>query len=172
MQVKVDTQALTVSWESREGGRVSVGCRIGRGGAVEAADKREGDGATPKGVYPLRFGMWRADRLARPPSALPFHPIVEDDLWCDDPGHAAYNRWVAAPFSGRHERLWREDCAYDLLLVMGHNDSPPVPGLGSAVFVHLDRPDLRDTLGCVAVEPEAMVRLLREVGPGWEVVIR
>ena len=180
MRITVDTRKLTLAWAGcedgpGENGLHEVGCRIGRGGVLPATSKREGDGATPRGIYPLRFGLWRADRLPPPRSRLVFHPIGADDLWCDAPGHPAYNRWVKAPaasgFAASHERLLREDMAYDLLLVIGHNDSPPVPGRGSAIFLHLDRPDHRPTLGCVAVEPAAMIRLLRDVGPGWEVEI-
>ena len=138
---------------------------------MDASAKREGDGATPLGTWPVRWGMWRADRLAEPPSALVFHAIREDDLWCDEVGHSAYNRWVKAPLEASHERLWQEDMAYDLLLVMGHNDDPPKPDKGSAIFFHLDRPDHRDTLGCVAVEPETMLRIVRAVEPGWVVEI-
>ena len=72
---------------------------------------------------------------------------------------------MKAPFGASHEVLKRDDCAYDVLIVMGHNDDPPVPGLGSAVFLHLDRPDHRSTLGCVAVEPEVMLRLVRDLAP-------
>ena len=136
------------------------------------ADKVEGDGATPLGSFALRFGFWRPDRLPAPPTRLTMHAIGEDDLWCDDAEHPAYNRWVRAPFAASHERMWRDDMAYDLVVVMGHNDGPPVPGRGSAVFVHLDRPDHRDTLGCVAVEPDAMLALLRDAKAGGEVVIR
>ena len=57
-------------------------------------------------------------------------------------------------------KLWREDGAYDVILVLSHNDSPPEAGLGSAVFIHIAQTDERQTLGCIALEPEVMVRLL------------
>ena len=167
MDVVVDSQALTISWGDR-----TESCRIGRNGAVPEADGREGDAATPLGRYPVRWAMWRADRLPRPKTALPLHPITEHDGWCDAPEHSAYNRWVRLPFDASHEKLWRDDIAYDILLVVGHNDSPPVPGMGSAVFVHLDRPDHRSTLGCVAVEPDTMLALLRDLAPGDTITIR
>ena len=167
MIVHVDTQALTISWEGQE-----FTCRCGKSGAIAQDLGREGDAKTPLGDFPLRFGLWRPDRLPRPRSRLAFHPITDADLWCDAPGHPAYNRWVTASFAASHEVLMRDDMAYDIVLVMGHNDSPPVSGLGSAVFIHLDRPDHRSTLGCVAVEPDAMIRLARDAGPGDVVRIR
>ena len=161
MVIRVDSQALTISWGGREDR-----CRLGKGGVVSADAKREGDGATPLGCWPVRFCLWRADRLARPDTRLTCHAVTPNDLWCDAPDHPAYNRWCRAPLDASHERLWRDDMAYDLLVVLGHNDGLPVPGMGSAIFLHLDRPDHRSTLGCVAVEPDTMIGLLRRVAPG------
>jgi len=145
-------------------------CRIGRKGAVAQDKGREGDEKTPLGDYVFRFGFYRADRLPqKPPTQLTMRALREDDGWCDDPDHLAYNRFVALPFAGGHEKLWREDGAYDVVLVISHNDAPPVPGLGSAVFIHIAQPDDRQTLGCVAVTPDVMVRLLRVIEPGKEV---
>lgn len=139
---------------------ISFPCRIGKNGFVAAEFGREGDGKTPLGTYVLRFGLYRADRLPAPKSALTFQPIRKDDGWCDAPDDPAYNRFIRLPYPASHEKLWREDGAYDIVLVMSHNDSPPEPGLGSAVFIHITQPDNRNTLGCVALSPEVMVRLL------------
>ncbi|HTZ70817.1 MAG TPA: L,D-transpeptidase family protein [Acetobacteraceae bacterium] len=115
------------------------------------ADKREGDGATPAGSLPLRRVLYRADRMARPACAVPAEPIAPADGWCDDAGNPAYNRMVTLPFGGRHEVLWRNDALYDVIGVLGWNDTPPVPGLGSAIFLHVARPDYAPTEGCVAL---------------------
>jgi L,D-peptidoglycan transpeptidase YkuD (ErfK/YbiS/YcfS/YnhG family) len=141
-------------------GNLNLPCRIGRAGAVRYLDGREGDAKTPLGDYHLRFGLYRADRLPRPQSKLTFRPLRHDDGWCDEPVDPAYNRFIRLPSSASHEALWRDDGAYDIILVMSHNDSPPVPKLGSAVFIHVAQPDDRQTLGCVALAPEVMVRLL------------
>ena len=141
-------------------------CRIGRGGFVDQANGREGDEKTPLGQFVFRFGLYRADRLPRPPSALTFRPIRPDDGWCDDPQSPAYNRYIRTPFTGSYEPLWRDDGAYDIVLVMSHNDSPPEPGLGSAVFWHIAQPDDRETLGCIALTPDTMVRLLPHIRTG------
>ena len=148
----------------------SVRCALGRGGL--RADKREGDGATPIGRYPLRRLLWRADRLARPQTALPAAPIAPDDGWCDDPADPAYNRPVKRPYPASHEALWREDGVYDVIVVMGHNDAPVVPGLGSAVFLHVARPDWAPTEGCVALALPDLLRLLRDCGPGTALDVR
>ena len=126
-------------------------CALGRAGIVSAADKREGDGASPAGRWPLRRVLYRADRTQPPATALPLTPISPLDGWCDDPSHAAYNRQVTLPFRHSHEALWRGDGLYDLIVVLGHNDAPPAPGLGSAIFLHVAAPDYAPTEGCVAL---------------------
>ncbi|WP_448192176.1 L,D-transpeptidase family protein [Azospirillum sp. sgz301742] len=138
-------------------------CALGRGGVK--ADKREGDGGTPVGVFPLRRVLWRADRLERPETALPTAPIARDDGWCDDPADPAYNRPVTVPHPTSHESLWREDGVYDVIVVLGHNDDPVVPGQGSAVFLHVARPDWEPTAGCVALPLPDLLRLLEDCGP-------
>ncbi|MFZ4410162.1 MAG: L,D-transpeptidase family protein [Paracraurococcus sp.] len=124
-------------------------CALGRGGI--RTDKQEGDGATPVGVLPLRRVFYRADRVAPPACRLPVEPLAPADGWCDDPADAAYNKRVTLPHPARHETLWREDGLYDLVGVLGWNDAPVVRGRGSAIFLHLARPDLAPTEGCVAL---------------------
>jgi L,D-peptidoglycan transpeptidase YkuD (ErfK/YbiS/YcfS/YnhG family) len=135
-------------------------CALGRSGIVPAAAKREGDGATPEGLLPLRRLLFRADRLARPACAVPAEPIAPDDGWSDAPDDPAYNRMVRLPYPASHERLWREDALYDLVGVLGWNDDPPVPGSGSAIFLHLARPGLAPTEGCIALALPDLLALL------------
>src|SRR3974390_1228789 len=93
-----------------------VRCALGAGGVVAAAEKREGDGATPAGFWPLRRLLWRADRLPATATGLPSSPIEPRDGWCDDPADPSYNRPVRLPYAASAERLWREDALYDLLV--------------------------------------------------------
>ncbi|PWR20518.1 L,D-transpeptidase family protein [Zavarzinia compransoris] len=139
------------------GGR-TYAASLGRAGILR--DKHEGDGATPAGRWPLRRVLYRADRLPAPPGPLPVQAIRPEDGWCDAPDHPAYNRLVAKPFAASHEDLWREDHLYDLVVVVGHNDDPPVPGRGSAIFMHLKRDDGGLTAGCVGLRQDDLVELL------------
>lgn len=150
-------------------GSLTLPCALGRAGI--ALRKREGDGATPAGAFPVRRLLYRADREASPCAALPADPIGRDDGWCDEPDDPAYNRPVRLPYAARHEMMWRADGLYDLVLVIGHNDDPVVPGLGSAVFVHVMRPDGGATEGCVAFAAEDLRHVLARLGPSSRVVI-
>jgi L,D-peptidoglycan transpeptidase YkuD (ErfK/YbiS/YcfS/YnhG family) len=151
------THAGRALWRGR-----SLRCALGRAGI--RADKIEGDGATPAGAFAFRRLLYRADRVAVPVTVLPAQPIGRDDGWCDDPADPLYNRPVRLPHAGRHERVWRDDALYDLVLVIGHNDAPVRPGLGSAVFVHAARPDFGPTEGCVAFAPADLLAILAECG--------
>ncbi len=132
---------------------------LGRGGITET--KVEGDGATPAGLLALRRVLYRADRLAVPPRAIvPREPISALDGWCDDAGSSDYNRQVALPHPDRHERLWRDDGLYDVIGVLGWNDSPPSRDRGSAIFLHVARPDFAPTEGCVALPLVDLLEIL------------
>lgn len=148
----------------------SFACALGRSGV--RASKQEGDGATPAGIFDLRDIYFREDRLALPPVALPAHPIATDDGWCDDPECGDYNRLVRHPHTGSAERLWREDGLYDILVVLGHNDAPPVPGHGSAIFLHCASEDLGPTEGCVALPRDTLLELGQKLRPGDRIEIR
>ena len=149
----------------------SIPCEIGRTGAIAAADKREGDGATPLGTWPIRGALLRSDRVAAPATRLPWRWLRPDDGWSDDPADPAYNRPVRHPHSFSAEAMWRLDGAYDLNLVLGHNEAPPVPGRGSAIFVHCLGPQ-GFTQGCVALARDALAALLPRLAPGDAIEIR
>jgi L,D-peptidoglycan transpeptidase YkuD (ErfK/YbiS/YcfS/YnhG family) len=136
-------------------------CALGKGGIRAEADKREGDGATPLGRYPVRQILYRPDRLDAPATVLPVQALTPQDGWCDDPADPAYNRFVTLPFAASHEKLWRQDHVYDVIVVLGHNDDPPVPGLGSAIFMHVARPDYSGTEGCIALALPDLLALLQ-----------
>jgi L,D-peptidoglycan transpeptidase YkuD (ErfK/YbiS/YcfS/YnhG family) len=152
-----DPWSATATWRDR----VFRGA-VGRAGIGH--DKVEGDGRTPAGRWPMRRLHYRADRFGidGPPTALRKRPIQRDDGWCDDPRAPAYNRLIRLPFGASHEDMWRGDALYDLVVELGYNDDPPVSGRGSAVFLHIARPDLGPTAGCVALAAEDLLSVLAE----------
>jgi L,D-peptidoglycan transpeptidase YkuD (ErfK/YbiS/YcfS/YnhG family) len=138
-------------------------CALGAGGVRE--DKVEGDAATPAGEFPLRRIYFRNDRLVLPKVALPARPINEHDGWCDDPRAPTYNRLVHIPNDWSHEKMWREDALYDLMVVVGYNDDPPEGEWGSAIFLHVAREDYAPTRGCVAFAQADLLELVPLIGP-------
>jgi len=143
---------------------------LGRGGIL--ANKREGDGATPRGVFrPLRL-WWRADRAPRPATLLPVRRIAPDDAWCEDPADRRYNRPIRMAAGQPGDRLWRDDHLYDFIIEIDHNTRPRIARRGSAIFIHLARPGLAPTAGCVAMPKARLRRLLKKIGPGTRIVIR
>jgi L,D-peptidoglycan transpeptidase YkuD (ErfK/YbiS/YcfS/YnhG family) len=146
-------------------------CAIGKGGF--ASDKHEGDGTTPIGEFSLRECWYRADRLSSPPhTSLPLHVIGEDDGWCDDPRDANYNRPVQLPYPASHENLWRGDRLYDVVVPIGYNDSPVIPGRGSAIFMHVATADYAPTEGCVALALADLLEVLQAAEKEARITLR
>lgn len=148
-------------------------CALGRSGIV--ADKREGDGGTPIGTFPLRALRFRADRLSLPQSRLVTQPLAPHDGWCDAPNDPAYNHYVTRPYPASSEALWRDDLLYDIVIMLGYNDAPVVSGKGSAIFFHLAKVKdglLKATEGCVALQLDDMIRVLKTVTPTTQMTIR
>src|ERR1700704_717634 len=147
----------------RSRGGLRVGSRaipvvLGRAGL--AAKKREGDGATPPGRFRLIRLWWRGDRLPRPRTALPVRRIDPALAWCEDPADRRYNRPFKRSANEPGDRLWRDDHLYDVMIEISHNTRPRVAGHGSAVFVHIARPDRSGTAGCVALGAKDLLRLV------------
>jgi L,D-peptidoglycan transpeptidase YkuD (ErfK/YbiS/YcfS/YnhG family) len=134
--------------------------RVALGRSGVSSDKREGDGATPTGLLPLRRVLYRPDRLPAPESAVPVRPLDRYDGWCDDAQHPTYNRPVRHPFDASAEVLWRDDAVYDIIGILGWNDDPVQPGRGSAIFLHLARADYAPTEGCIALALDDLRQIL------------
>lgn len=161
-------RALPGAVHASFGARGLAAC-MGRGGLHGL--KREGDGRSPRGRFFLEYGLFRPDRIPRPCTRLPLYAITPEMGWCDDPGHAAYNRPVRLPLAASHERLWRQDGLYDLVLVISHNRHPAIKGRGSAIFLHCMETGRGPTAGCIAFERERLVALVRLLRAGDAVVL-
>lgn len=142
---------------------IDLPCALGRSGI--GSGKREGDGRTPIGRVLALAAYYRPDRVARPRTALPLRAIGPDLGWSDDPADRSYNRPVRLPAARSHERMWRDDPLYDLVLDLSFNRGPIVSGRGSAIFLHSARPDFGPTEGCVAVGRERVAWLVGRIGP-------
>ena len=150
-------------------GLLTVPVALGRGGVL--ANKREGDGGTPRGIFrPVRV-WWRADRLPRPRTAVPLRRIDAADAWCEDPLDRRYNRPFVRSANEPGDRLWRDDRLYDLFVEIDHNMRPRVAGRGSAVFIHVARPGFAPTAGCVALRVADLTRLVSRLARNTRIVI-
>jgi L,D-peptidoglycan transpeptidase YkuD (ErfK/YbiS/YcfS/YnhG family) len=150
-------------------GEQTVPVALGRGGI--RANKREGDGGTPKGTFRPRQLWWRADRHPRPPTFLPVRAIGPEDAWCEDPLSQHYNKPIRLDRTRDGDRLQRADHLYDFIVEIDHNSCPRIAGRGSAVFLHLARANFGPTEGCVSMTKSAMLRLLQRLGPQTKIVI-
>lgn len=137
----------------------SFPCTIGMSGVTR--DKREGDGATPVGEHVITGMLFRPDRMAKPTDwALPIGP---NDLWSDAPDDRDYNHMVRAPYPHSHERLYRADPLYDLVILTGWNWPNATPGRGSAIFIHRWRRAQSPTEGCIAFRPDHLLWIAQRI---------
>jgi L,D-peptidoglycan transpeptidase YkuD (ErfK/YbiS/YcfS/YnhG family) len=133
--------------------------------------KREGDGATPMGLFTLCEVLYRRDRARRPRAGLPVSAIQSWDGWCDDARDGNYNRKVRLPYAASAETLWRDDRIYDVIVVLDHNRRPRAKGRGSAIFMHAARADYAPTAGCIALSLGDLRRLLSLLGRATAVYV-
>ena len=143
-------------------GQTTFPCLLGRTGRRHF--KREGDGATPVGVWMLREVHYRADRLPRPSTGLTVRESRATDAWCEDPRDGRYNRKITLPPGEGNETFWRVDGAYDIVIPTSHNARPRIRGMGSAIFFHLTRPGSNATAGCVALRLRDMQKIIARCG--------
>jgi L,D-peptidoglycan transpeptidase YkuD (ErfK/YbiS/YcfS/YnhG family) len=153
MNVQVESTGFVVFADHR------LRCALGRGGLK--IHKVEGDGATPVGTFALGRVFYRADRLNHPPqTGLQTIPITPDMGWCDDSNHIDYNQLITLPHPAHHECLWRDDGVYDAVVEILYNTNPIVAGRGSAIFMHVAKPDYTPTEGCIALNIQDLLVLL------------
>ena len=150
-------------------GMLALPVALGRGGIK--ANKREGDGGTPRGSFRLRQLWWRADKHPRPATSLPVQRITPADGWCENPADRRYNRPIKVPADAAADRLTRKDNLYDFIIEIDHNTRPRIAGRGSAVFIHAAGKGFAPTAGCVALELGALRKILSRLGPHTRIVV-
>lgn len=175
MDITVITTDETATTGTLICGELRVTCALGRTGVIPPEHKVEGDGKTPLGTYALREVFYRADRLPPPVTGLPVRELTPDTAWSEDPARADYNTCIkvdtAGPAPDGIDRMTREDHVYDVTVVIGYNDAPPVAGKGSAIFMHVARPGYTPTAGCVALAESDLLAVLQRLTPVSTVTI-
>ena len=136
----------------------SFKCSIGKNGLK--SKKVEGDISTPKGSFSLKKLYYRSDKFRKINTVLPKIKIKKNMAWCNDPKHKQYNSLVKINKKIKHEKMFRRDRKYDLIIVLDYNLNKPVPFRGSAIFIHLTK-NYRSTAGCIALSKNDMLVLLK-----------
>ena len=144
-------------------------CAIGRGGLKK--NKVEGDLSTPIGAFKFNKIYYRADKLGETNFEIDSSIIQKNDGWCDDEKSKFYNQYIQFPFNESAEHLYREDDIYDILCVLNYNTSPIIPGLGSAIFLHIARSNFAGTEGCIALDKEALLKIATNITYDSRIVI-
>lgn len=156
--------AKVSGWQRKDGlwqkGLEPVDAVLGRNGLAPQGEKREGDGRTPSGVFALRRAFGYETNVI---TGLEYQPVTEKDFWIDAPASPFYNQWFTSDVAPEvsHEVLRRQDDLYKYAIVIEYNTDPVVPGMGSAIFMHLWRGGQEPTAGCVAMAETGLLRLLR-----------
>ena len=144
-------------------------CAIGRGGLKK--NKVEGDLSTPIGAFKFNKIYYRADKLGETNFEIDSSIIQKNDGWCDDEKSKFYNQYIQFPFNESAEHLYREDDIYDILCVLNYNTSPIIPGLGSAIFLHVARSNFAGTEGCIALDKKALTKIATNITYDSRIVI-
>ena len=143
-------------------------CAIGKKGI--GYKRKEGDLITPIGQFKIKYILYRKDRV-KILSKLKKRVIKKNMGWCDDPESSDYNKLVKLPFNYKHEKLFKKENIYDIILVLNYNMNPVKKNKGSAIFIHVARNNLKKTEGCVAIKKIDLIKLLKEISPNTKVRI-
>ena len=143
-------------------------CSIGKNG--KTTKKIEGDNKTPKGLYALGPLYYRKDRLPKLSTKLKKIEIMKNFGWCDDVKSKFYNKPIKTNINVRHEKLYRNDKKYDLLIPIKYNTKKPKKNKGSAIFLHLTN-NYKKTQGCVAIKEKDMLILLNLINKKTKIKI-
>jgi L,D-peptidoglycan transpeptidase YkuD (ErfK/YbiS/YcfS/YnhG family) len=139
---------------------LEIKCTLGKSGI--GIKKREGDNITPKGTYKIVNIFYRKDRIKKISSKFKLIEITREMGWCDDPNSKYYNQLIKLPTEYSHERFFRKDNVYDLVLVLNYNMRPIIKNKGSAIFIHIAKKN-RKTAGCIALNKMDLVNLIKKI---------
>jgi L,D-peptidoglycan transpeptidase YkuD (ErfK/YbiS/YcfS/YnhG family) len=144
-------------------------CALGKSGIKKK--RREGDFITPKGNYKLIKIYYRADKIQNLKTNLKKIKIRKNMAWCDDPKSNFYNQLINLPTKFRHEKLYRNDNLYDLIIILNYNMRPIIKNKGSAIFIHVAKRNYTPTQGCIALSKIHLRALLKNINKNEEIKI-
>ena len=148
--------------------KLKAKCAIGKKGI--GYKKQEGDLITPRGQFKIKYLLYRKDRL-KILTKLKKKVIKKNMGWCDDPQSSQYNKLVRLPFAYKHEKLFRKENIYDIILILNYNMNPIKKNKGSAIFIHVTKNNFKKTEGCIAIKKTKLIKLIKEISPNTKVKI-
>jgi len=144
-------------------------CCIGKNGLFK--NKIEGDKKTPKGIFHIENLYFRKDRLKKIKSKLKSIPITKSMGWCDDvKNKKKYNKLIKVNKKIKHEKLFRKDNKYDLLIPIKYNYKKRILGKGSCIFLHLTK-NYKPTAGCIALNKNDFLIMLKIINKKTKIKI-
>ena len=146
-----------------------VKCAVGKRGID--LKKKEGDLITPKGTYKIKKILYRKDKLKNLKSKLKKIIINKKMGWCDDAKSEQYNKLIKLPFDYSHEKIWRNDSMYDIIIIIDFNMSPVRANKGSAIFIHVAKRGFTPTKGCIAIKKKVLMQIVSEINKKTKVLI-
>jgi L,D-peptidoglycan transpeptidase YkuD (ErfK/YbiS/YcfS/YnhG family) len=136
-------------------------CSLGKGGIKKKV--KEGDNITPKGIFKITKVYYRADRIKKIKTSIKIIKIKRNMGWCDDSKSKYYNKQIKLPTNYTHEKLYRNDNLYDLIVVLNYNSNPVIKNKGSAIFIHIARSYYKKTKGCIALKKGDLIKLISQI---------
>ena len=146
-----------------------VKCAIGKKGI--GSKKKEGDLITPRGKYKVKYVLYRRDRIKKIQSEVRIIKIKKNMGWCDDPRSRNYNKLIKLPSNYKHEKLFKKENIYDIILVLNYNMRPIKKNKGSAIFIHVSKKNFKKTDGCVAIQKRDLLKIVKELKKNTKVMI-
>ena len=144
-------------------------CSLGKAGIGKK--KREGDNVTPAGTFKIVKIYYRIDRIKKISSKFSATEITKDMGWCDDPNSKNYNQLINWPNKYSHEKLFKKDNVYDLIIVLNYNMKPIIKNKGSAIFIHVAKNNYQSTQGCIALKKNSLLKLLSKIDKNIQIKI-
>jgi len=148
--------------------KLKIKCAIGKKGI--GYKKKEGDLITQLGKFNIKYILYRKDRV-KILTKLKKRIIKKNMGWCDDPKSSHYNKLIKLPFAHRHEKLFKKENVYDIILILNYNMNPVKKYKGSAIFIHVTKNNFKKTEGCVAIKKLSLIKLIKEINPNTKVKI-
>ena len=144
-------------------------CSLGINGIKNK--KKEGDGITPKGIFKLKKIYYRNDKVKNIVTKVKKIKITKDMGWCDDPKSKYYNKLIRLPSKFGHEKLYRKDDIYNLIIVLDYNMNPVTKNKGSAIFIHLAKKNYKPTQGCMGLKQNDLIKLIKMIKKNQKIKI-